>query len=194
MNRLVWPLFTWLWMVLIFQQQQQQILGIKTMSVNINVKTPLNRTKFGRSTVEDALGVNVTFPLNFDDQINSNNFTKHFHSKIYKPINFYNRKHEPNHNDKFVTRNNQYSASTEEKPVIDDNQLLNPDKKFLADVENAKKTDVSVTIYHHRLFQDPHNEGKKKIINTYGNGFGLHYGFDLDGNYTREKGELIKIK
>ncbi|KPM11632.1 hypothetical protein QR98_0102050 [Sarcoptes scabiei] len=67
--------------------------------------------------------------------------------------------------------------------------ILATTQTFLNEIKNGKKTDVSVTIYHHQAIQDPiYDNGDRKMINSYGNGYGLHYGFDLDGKYAKEKG------
>lgn len=70
-------------------------------------------------------------------------------------------------------------------------QLLQPDDNYQRHTEQEKKKrpDVSVTIYHHQAVHDPvKNYGNGKPWNFYGNGYGLHYGYDLDGKYSRQKG------
>lgn len=73
-------------------------------------------------------------------------------------------------------------------------KLLQPDDSYerYNGNKNKKRPDVSVTIYHHQTIHDPINKyGKGKQWNLYGNGYGVHYGYDLDGNYSRQKGLIV---
>lgn len=70
-------------------------------------------------------------------------------------------------------------------------KMLEPDNSYQEKEINSNKTkpDVSVTIYHHQGIHSPIADyGMGKPWNSYGTGYGLHYDYDLDGKYSRQKG------
>lgn len=80
----------------------------------------------------------------------------------------------------------EYKASSTEPDSIEHTFNSNFSNKSKKD---EIKPDVKVTIYHHQAIHDPLKKyGNGKLWNYYGNGYGLQYGYNLDGKYAREKG------
>ncbi|UXI23261.1 hypothetical protein NH340_JMT09204 [Sarcoptes scabiei] len=177
------------------------ISALDSMLLNINLIAPIERNHSridpnGR-IYKDRVVVNVTVPIDLKRlkqiqniertsqyRIEQNNRTRTKHS-ISNDSNLF-RSHSP----MITMPAASSSAPSSTMPILATTQtFLEPNHRFLNEIKNGKKTDVSVTIYHHQAIQDPiYDNGDRKMINSYGNGYGLHYGFDLDGKYAKEKG------
>nr|XP_046917563.1 uncharacterized protein LOC124497918 [Dermatophagoides farinae] len=164
------------------------VFSIHSMAVNINVISPqqpsgLNRTAFVGNTTKS-----MVFNVKLPDQFIYDNDDDYGGTSL-QSLSIGNR---------LPSLSTTTVATTIDEQNDDDNVnpdkfiksiLQGPSKEFVNDSHN-KKTDVSVTIFHHQAIHDKNKNDNQtnKSINLYGNGYGLHYGYDLDGQYSREKG------
>lgn len=168
----------------------------QSVHVNINLINTVNHKKpdpvFPHFVSQESVAVNYTLPATqnlYQASVPTNITEDNPYSASVKDY----RSIKPQHN---YYNDNEALSDSKPYPKI----LQDPEEKFLQNVglipkgsDKRKKTDVSVSVYHHQAIHDPViNYGKGKPWNLLANGYGLNYGFDLDGKYTRNKGNQQK--